>query len=511
MGCLKEKMNRRRSFLNIVVGIISQIISIALGIIIPRLFLMSFGSEMNGFLNSIGQIFAYFTLLEAGMYGATLQALYAPIANSDKKEISSIMAATNRYYKKTGRLYLIAVLGLAVVYPLVISSNISVWVMTVIILFNGFPGVISYYFQGKFIILLQAEGKNYINTALSSIASTLISISKIIMLFLGCSIVKIQFTYLLINIFKIIIIGIYISKNYKWVNLKEEPNYKAIEQKNAVFVNQMCDMVFRNTDTIILTIFSSLKVVSVYTMYTLLYSMIRTALDYVAQGFSFVMGQTFNRDRDRYIQLHDLYENYRMALVFALYNIALIFIIPFMELYTSGIKDINYLDYKVAVLFSVFYVMTGARACCADLINYAQHFRKTQTRCIIEAAINLTVSIIAVIFWGIYGVLIGTIVALIYRMNDMFIYANVRILHRSPWISYKRFISNSIIFTIITVISKWIPWHLDSYFSIIGYACVSGIIILGVYFTIASIVDYRSFKVLKEYIQPLIGKLVKRD
>lgn len=224
MGCLKEKMNRRRSFLNIVVGIISQIISIALGIIIPRLFLMSFGSEMNGFLNSIGQIFAYFTLLEAGMYGATLQALYAPIANSDKKEISSIMAATNRYYKKTGRLYLIAVLGLAVVYPLVISSNISVWVMTVIILFNGFPGVISYYFQGKFIILLQAEGKNYINTALSSIASTLISISKIIMLFLGCSIVKIQFTYLLINIFKIIIIGIYISKNYKWVNLKEESN-----------------------------------------------------------------------------------------------------------------------------------------------------------------------------------------------------------------------------------------------------------------------------------------------
>ena len=184
----------------------------------------------------------------------------------------------------------------------------------------------------------------------------------------------------------------------------------------------------------------------------------------------------------------------RQALVFALYNIALIFIIPFMELYTSGIKDINYLDYKVAVLFSVFYVMTGARACCADLINYAQHFRKTQTRCIIEAAINLTVSIIAVIFWGIYGVLIGTIVALIYRMNDMFIYANVRILHRSPWISYKRFISNSIIFTIITVISKWIPWHLDSYFSIIGYACVSGIIILGVYFTIASIVDYRSFK-----------------
>jgi hypothetical protein len=503
-------MNKRRSLFNIAVGIGSQCVSIVLGIIIPRLFLTSFGSEMNGFLNSIGQVFAYFALLEAGVGAATLQALYGPLANDNKKEISEIMSATDYYYKKTGRLYLIAVLLVAIGYPVVVSSNIPAWTMITIILFNGIPGIISYYFQGKFIILLQAEGKNYINTALTSIATTLVSVAKIIMLLLGYNIIAIQFTYLVINILKIIAIGVYISKNYQWVNLKENPNYKAIGQKNAAFVNQICDLIFRNTDTVILTIFSGLKVVSVYTMYTLLYSMIRTALDYVAQGFSFVMGQTFNRDRERYIQLHDLYETYRMALVFALYNIALIFIIPFMKLYTAGITDINYLDYKVAVLFSVFYVMTGARACCSDVINYAQHFRKTQSRCIVEAVINLVVSIIAVKLWGIYGVLIGTIVALIYRMNDMFIYANVRILYRSPWVSYKRFISNTIIFIVITEVSKFIPWQLSSYFSIIGWACVSGILILGIYFVIASIVDYRSFKLLKEFIRPLICKLVKK-
>lgn len=503
-------MNRRRSFLNIGVGIGSQILSIALGIIIPRLFLTNFGSEMNGFLNSIGQIFAYFALLEAGVGAATLQALYGPLANNSKKDISGIMSATDHYYKKTGRLYFFAVLAVAVGYPIVVSSNIPTWTMVTIILFNGVPGVISYYFQGKFIILLQAEGKNYINTALTSIASTLISVAKIVMLLVGCDIIAIQFTYLLINILKIIVIGIYISKNYRWVNLKEEPNYKAIGEKNAAFVNQICDLIFRNTDTIILTVFSGLKIVSVYTMYTLLYSMIRTALDYISQGFSFIMGQTFNRDRERYIELHDLYETYRMALVFALYNIALIFIIPFMKLYTAGITDVNYLDYKVAILFSVFYVMTGARACCSDVINYAQHFRKTQNRCIAEAVINLVISIIAVKLWGIYGVLIGTIVALTYRMNDMFIYANVRILNRSPWSSYKRFISNSIIFIIIIGVSKHIPWQLDSYLSIISWACVSGIVILGIYFIIASIVDYRSFKVLKEYISPLMGKLVEK-
>lgn len=503
-------MNRKRSFLNIVTGIGSQILSIALGIIIPRLFLMSFGSETNGFLNSITQIFAYFALLEAGVGAATLQALYGPIAKNDEMSISGIMAATDHYYKKTGLLYFMAVIALAIGYPLIVKSDISIWTMSLIILFNGIPGVISYYFQGKFIILLQAEGKGYINTALTSIASTLISIIKIVMLLMGCNLLAIQFAYLVINLLKVIAIGVYIRKNYKWLNLEVVPNYQAIGQKNAAFVNQICDLIFRNTDTIILTIFCGLKVVSVYAMYTLLYSMIRTALDYVAQGFSFVMGQAFNRDIKRYIQLHDLYETYRMALIFALYNVALIFIIPFMKLYTSGVTDINYIDYKVAVLFTVFYLMTGARACASDLINYAQHFKKTQGRCIAEAVINLIVSVIAVNLCGIHGVLIGTIVALLYRMNDMLIYANRKILKRSAWPSYRRLLINSVIFIVITMISEWLPWHLESYVSIIGWACVTGIIVCGIYFVIASIVDYSSFRLLQEYVRSIINEVLRK-
>lgn len=503
-------MNRKRSFLNIVIGIGSQIISIALGIIIPRLFLMSFGSEMNGFLNSITQIFAYFALLEAGVGAATLQALYGPIAKNDEMGISGIMAATDHYYKKTGILYFVTVLALAIGYPLIVKSDIPILTMLLIILFNGIPGVISYYFQGKYIILLQAEGKNYINTALTSLASTLISIIKIMMLLMGCNILVIQFAYLVINLLKVVVIGVYIGRNYKWLNLEVVPNYKAIGQKNAAFVNQICDLIFRNTDTIILTIFCDLKIVSVYAMYTLLYSMIRTALDYVAQGFSFVMGQAFNRDIKRYTQLHDLYETYRMALIFALYNVALIFIIPFMKLYTSGVTDINYIDYKVAVLFTVFYLMTGARACASDLINYAQHFKKTQSRCVAEAVINLSVSVLAVNLCGIYGVLIGTIVALLFRMNDMLIYANRKILKRSAWPSYKRLLINSVLFIVITIISGWFPWQLDSYFSIIGWACVTGIIVCGIYFVTASIVDYSSFRLLQEYVRPVINKISRK-
>lgn len=500
-------MNKKRGIYNIISGVGSQVITIALGIIIPRLFLVSFGSEMNGFLNSVGQVFAYFALLEAGVGAATLQALYGPIAKEDRKSISGIMAATNQYYRRTGLVYFGAVIVLAIFYPIVVESSISKLTLMVIILINGLPGALSYFLQGKYTILLQAEGKNYITTTYTTIASTLISIFKIILLKLGCSIIIIQLSYLFFNVMKIIALEMYIKKNYSWINLKEKPNFKAIEQKNAAFINQICDLIFRNTDTIILTLFCNLKSVSVYAMYTLLFSMIRTALDYIAKGFLFIMGQTYNSDKKKFLVLYDFYESYRMGLIFCLYNVAYIFVLPFMKLYTSGITDVNYLDEKVALLFVVFYLLTGSRASEAELINYAQHFKLTQSRCVIEAAINLGVSLVCVQFWGVYGVLIGTIVALLFRTNDMFLYANHRILHRSAWVTYRRVISNTVTFVVLTLITSQFTWKLDSYFRIVGWASVSGFIFLIIYFTVASLVNRESWEVLKVYLKPIVQKL----
>ena len=83
-------------------GVISQVITLLLGIIIPKLMIVSYGSEVNGLLSSIRQVFVYVALLEAGIGTASLQALYAPIATNDKKRTCEIMSATNRYYKRTG-------------------------------------------------------------------------------------------------------------------------------------------------------------------------------------------------------------------------------------------------------------------------------------------------------------------------------------------------------------------------------------------------------------------------
>lgn len=57
------------------------------------------------------------------------------------------MSATNRYYKRTGILYGIAVIALAIIYPIVVKSDIPVFVVVAVIFFQGASGVINYFFK----------------------------------------------------------------------------------------------------------------------------------------------------------------------------------------------------------------------------------------------------------------------------------------------------------------------------------------------------------------------------
>lgn len=196
-------MNARRSFYNIFFGMLSQIISIALGIIIPRLVLVSLGSESNGLLSSVNQALVYLSLLEAGIGTATLQALYKPVAEEDKSSINQIMAATNIYYKRVGLYYFIATLSLAIIYPIVVKSSLSYFTIFSVILLSGLSQVINFFFQGKYRILMQVEGKNYILINLGTIINVFTSISKIILLLLGCDIIVLQLMYFIFSLLQL--------------------------------------------------------------------------------------------------------------------------------------------------------------------------------------------------------------------------------------------------------------------------------------------------------------------
>lgn len=468
---------------NVAFGLLNQFVTITFGLLLPRMFITTYGSEVNGLLSSVNQLFVYVALLEAGIGTASLQALYKTIANQDNHATNGILSATKYFYRKTGIYYFIAVMILSIGYPLVISSNLSFWTVFFIIFFHGMGSVLNYLFQGGFRIFLRAEGKNYLLSNISTIVYIATSFIKILFINLGFNIIAIQAASFLITVSQMTFIIFYIKKNYKWIDLSVKPNKAAIASKNSVIVHKISDLVFNNTDVIILTFFAGLKSVSIYALYNSFFCIVKSILYSFLDGLQYSLGQTFNSDFKKFKKLQDIFELNYIVLTFILYSILYVLITPFIRLYTSDITDAKYVDFWLPLLFTFIFLLQSARGPMQLVSEYACHFKQTRGQAIIESTINLFVSIIGVYFYGIYGVLIGTIAALIYRSNAIIIYVNYNILNRSPLLTYKRWCWCFAIFILIFICNNYVTISINSYLTLILLTIPISLLILILYLT----------------------------
>ncbi len=194
-------MKVKRSLLNIVISLSSQIVIALLGMVVLKDFLSVFGSEVNGLVATIKQIYAYIALLEAGVGAATIQALYSPVAKNDKSAINGILSAANKYYIKAGLFYAIAILIFAVVYTNLINSTVNSSIIVGVILINGFAGFARFMSFGKYTLLFQSEGKNYLLIALTTIVNVCTNLVKLYLIRTGHNVIIVQAIFLFLIYF----------------------------------------------------------------------------------------------------------------------------------------------------------------------------------------------------------------------------------------------------------------------------------------------------------------------
>ncbi len=472
-------MNRRRGIKNIIFSAVSQLVAILAGLVLGKMFMSGYGSATNGLINSVNQVFTYFILLEAGVGLASLQALYLPVSKDDRKSISSIISATKRYYDRTALLYLGAIVIFAAVYSLWIGQTdagegISPFTMAGVIAVTGAGNVMNFVYQGKYRVLLQAEGKNYIVTNGQTLLTVLGCVLKVTAMLAGLPIVVVMAFGLAANAAQILYYYIYISRHYSWIDLTAEP--ASLDQNRPVLAHQFASLVFQNTDVIILTVFCGLKVVSVYAVYKVVVSAVESFTYQLSESLLFILGQGYAKDRDGYREGIDRFDQAYTIVSFTLLSAALLLYLPFVEIYTRSVTDTEYIDRGLPLLFIGIELISSLRRAMQNTISVAGHFRQTVWRSMAETAVNLAVSIALVPFFGIYGVLAGTIAALLYRTNDIIIYSNRRILNRSPLGSYRIYAVNIAAFVPVAVLSRLELIRFDTYvdFLLWGIICVAG-------------------------------------
>lgn len=496
-------MNRKKLLaLNTSSSLIFQLTTIICGFIVPRLILQTYGSEVNGLVNSITQFLAIIAFLELGVGAVIQSSLYKPLAEKDDDEVSKIVVSGQKFFSRLATILLVYVLILMVIYPLVAKSDFGFLYTATMILVISISSFAQYYFGIVNSLLITANQRGYFSYNIQTITLILNTIACFILIKLGASIHIVKLTTSLIYLARPLILSLYVKKNYK-INWNIKYNEEPIKQKWNGIAQHVASVVLNGTDSIILTMFIGLSAVSIYSVYNMVTQGIRVLVASLTEGMQSLIGELLvKKEIEKLKNVFGWVEwSVHTATIF-IFGVTLVLILPFVEIYTSGIKDAEYIQ----PLFAFLMVVANAARCLRLPYNLmilaAGHYKQTQNNYVIAAILNIVLSIMLVNTLGLVGVAIGTFIAMLYQTIWM-AYYNSRNLIYWPLKSFIKQMLVDILMIILFIIAdmllnihagSWISWILQA------------IIVTAIGISITLLINAIFYK---SYIIKLIGKIKK--
>lgn len=435
-------MRGKKAFRNTIMGLMEEVISVICGFILPRLILSTFGSKYNGLTVSISQFLSYAVLMRAGLGGATRAALYKPIAEGNQKKINSIVKATDIYMKKIGLVLAGAIVMFAAIYPMMVANEFG-WLFTfTLFLIIGASTFAESFFGITYLIVLQADQNIWVSTLMKSCCIILNTIIASILIYCGGTIHVVKAGSAIVYVLSPIIVGIYVRKKYK-IDLCVEPDYSAISQRWDAFWHQIAAFVMENTDIVILTIFTNMLEVSVYGVYRMVTNGLRRGCRAISGGLEASFGNMIAKKETGALKENlSVIELINYSIATIIFTTGGILILQFVSVYTKGVDDVEYIRPTFAYLFMLASCINILRYPYQIVVQAAGHYKQTRNGAIFEPIMNICLSIIFVVKYGIVGVTIGTLAATLFRTIQYASYMRKNVVDRSPWKTVLRYVAS---------------------------------------------------------------------
>lgn len=485
-------MRSKKAILNIVSSLMLQVVILISGFIVPKLIIEQFGSNVNGLISSITQFLAYITLLEAGIGPVIMSALYGPIARKDKKQIENILKAAEKFFRVIAIVFIIYLIILSVVYPMLVKSEFTfVYTMSLVIIIS-ISTLSEYYFGMVYNLYLQAEQKTYVTSIIQTVTYILNTTIIILLVKANAEIQIIKLASGIIFVLRPIVQNIYVKKKYN-INLKEADREYKLKQKWDGLAQHIASVIHSNTDITILTILAPIAEVSVYSIYMLVIKGINSIIQAFSGGIDASFGDMIAKGENE--QLNKSFKTYELfyyTITTIAYACTIALIVPFVKVYTKNITDANYIRPVFATIMVMAEFTWAIRMPYSGITLAAGHFKETQKGAWIESLTNIIVSVILVFKFGIIGVAIGTLVAMLIRTVEFMYHTNKYILRRKQVTSIIRVTITMIELVVIVIISKFIPEiEFTSYIEWIKYAIIILVISMAIVLPI-NLISYKA-------------------
>lgn len=406
-----------KSVLNAEVNLIFYFLSLFFAFFSRKIFLDNLGAEFIGLTGTLTNILGYLNLTELGISASVGYFLFKPLQSNNRQEIQEILSLLGYLYNWIGAIIFAGAFVISLFFPLIFAhANLGLGI--IYFAFYSFLGssLIGYFINYRQ-ILLSADQKNYL-VAIYYQSANLVKIALQIFLayyYKNLYIwVAVEFLF---GIISCIILNWKINKEYPWLKVNKKDGKtllmkypEIITKTKQVFIHKIKDFVLVRSDELFIFLFVSLKMVAYYGNYMIIISKLISLFSAVTGSVGASVGNLVAEgDKKRMLSVFweftTIQHTIAAILSFSLYN--------FLEPFVSHWLGSEYImDHKILILLIIFIYITNSRN-AVDSFNYAHGLYADVWSAWAELIINVSITIICGLKWGIIGILLGKIVSLL--------------------------------------------------------------------------------------------------
>lgn len=407
-------MRVENSIKNIISSLCSNIVTSLLGFISRTIFIYTLGKSYLGISALLQNVFGLLAISELGISTAIGFSLYKPLAENNNKLISTWMTI----YKKAYRIIAITILFLGIILynylDFFVNPNQQPKEIFYIYFLYLINIVIGYFLSYK-TTLISSDQKAY---KLVPIQIKL-NIVTILIQILYLLIFKDYLGYLTIQILSSILINViqnrFITKEYNYLNFSSKDKLPT-EEKRIIIKNmfglmaaKLGDFCVNSTDNLIISKFVDLASVAIYSNYIMIRNLVNGYIGILFGAITSSFGNLVAEGNEK--KSLELF-NTLFFLSFMLYSFEAV---SFLCLFNPFIGDLwigkEYLfSMNIVLAIVINNYLTGLRMPIITMKSAAGIYAEDAWVPFGFAIMNLGASIVLGKYWGVFGVIVGSII-----------------------------------------------------------------------------------------------------
>lgn len=496
---------------NAVWGFIEKMVQMILPFFARTLVLKLIGEKYLGLNGLFTSIISVLNMADLGFGAAIVYSMYKPIADNDTDAICGLL----NFYRKIYRIIGLVVLGIGLAaMPFLrflikgeVPPDINIYWLFSIYIANT---TVSYWFFAYKKSLLSAYHRNDVATKISTVLLIVQYGLQILFLLLFNNYYVYVIVLPLITVSTNVITSIATKKLFPDIicrgSVKKDTKATINKQVKGAFIGKLCGTTRNSLDSMFISSFLGLMSVAIYDNYYYILRSVHNVLNVATTSMIGGVGNSIAKesveknykDFNKFTFLYSWLSGWFACCMLCLYQ-------PFMYLWTGAELM---LPFGTMLLFALYLYIISA----TDIQNVYYTAKglwwEGRWRSILEVCVNLILNIVGAKFFGIWGVLMATIISMV-LINFLY---NSRILFKNYFTDQRIFpyYLKQLAYLIITAGVSAVTYMLCALIPIAGVlglalkACVC-LAVPNVLF----LVVYCKTKEFKE-IKPLLSKLIRR-